>query len=58
MSAAAGIITIIVITFVVIRTVSFIVWNWKSGNKSGSVMVFFVCAASVALPLYVAFFRA
>ncbi|MEN6313009.1 MAG: hypothetical protein ABFD25_02045 [Clostridiaceae bacterium] len=57
MSVVTSMITIIILAFVFIRTMSFIAWNWKNDNKFGSIMVLFVCVASVALPLYMAFFR-
>jgi uncharacterized membrane protein YobD (UPF0266 family) len=47
----------IILLLICIYTISFAVWNWKNGNKTGAVMVFLLCAATAVLPVYIAFFR-
>ncbi len=46
-----------VMSFIAIHTISYAVWNWRNGNRAGSAAVFLLCATSVALPVYIAFFR-
>lgn len=57
MSLFTSILVIAMLLWISIRTLSFAVWNWKHDNKSGSFAVVLVCLASVALPVYVAFFK-
>jgi hypothetical protein len=57
MSLPAFLAFLIVLLLIEINTLSYAVWNWKDGNKAGSVIVFMLCAATAALPVYVAFFR-
>ncbi len=47
---------VIVLLLIVIYTLSYAVWTWKDGNRTGSVFVFLLCAAAVTLPVYIAFF--
>lgn len=42
---------------IAVHTISYAVWNWKNGNKTGSLIVFLLCAAAISVPVYIAFFR-
>ena len=57
MSLTSLIAFMIVVLLIEIRTVSYALWNWKTNNKAGSVIVFLVCLIAVVLPVYIAFFR-
>lgn len=57
MSLVTSILVMLMLLWVSIRTLSFAAWNWKNDNKPGSFMVILVCLASVALPVYVVFFK-
>ncbi len=46
-----------ILLLIEIHTISYAVWNWKNRNKMGSIMVFLLCAAAAALPIYMAFLR-
>lgn len=47
----------IVIIWAFVYTVSYGIWNWKKQNKTGSVMIFIVALAVIALPVYAVFLR-
>lgn len=57
LSLTTSILVMIMLLWVSVRTISYALWIWRNGNKIGSFMVIFVCLASVALPVYVAFFK-
>lgn len=57
MSPILMISAIILIIWVAVRTLSFAAWNWRHGNKVGSVMVALISLATVALPAYIIFFK-
>jgi hypothetical protein len=57
MSWFAEIFATVIILWIVVRTISFALWNWKHENKAGSVMVMLLSIVSAALPLYVVFFK-
>jgi hypothetical protein len=57
MSLPLGILVILIITGVILHTVSYAVWNWKQGNKAGSVFIYVLCLATLVMPLYLFFFR-
>lgn len=57
MSLTTGILVIVILLLISIRTISFAVWNWKHDNKPGSIMVVLVCLATLALPVYMVFFK-
>jgi len=40
-----------------IKTISYGTWTWKQKNQLGGLMVYLLAAVSVALPVYVLFFR-
>ncbi len=56
MSLPAFLAFVLVLLLIEIHTFSYAVWNWKNGNRSGSVIVFLVCLAAAALPVYLTFF--
>jgi uncharacterized membrane protein HdeD (DUF308 family) len=57
MSWLTAFLALVIILWIVMRTISFAVWNWRHENKTGSVMVMFLSIISAALPVYVVFFR-
>jgi len=57
MSIPLGILVILIIAGITIHTASYAVWNWKEGNKAGSIFLYVLCLAAVAIPVYLFFFR-
>ena len=57
MSWITGFLASVIILWIVMRTMSFALWNWRHENKTGSVMVMLLSIISVALPVYVVFFK-
>lgn len=57
MSVPLGILVILIIGGVTVHTASYAVWNWRQGNRAGSVFIFLICLVAVAMPLYLFFFR-
>jgi hypothetical protein len=57
MSLITGILASVIVIWIVLRTMSFAVWNWRNENITGSVMIIILCIASVAVPVYVVFFK-
>lgn len=57
MSLTTSVLVLAMLIWISIRTISFAAWNWKHENKPGSIMVVLVCLASVALPVYVVYFK-
>jgi len=57
MSPQLSVIVLILIAGIVLNSMSYAVWNWKNHNKTGSVAVFLISLAAIALPVYMIFFR-
>jgi hypothetical protein len=57
MSWFSGLLVSIIILWIVMRTMSFAMWNWRHENKTGSVMVMLLSIITVALPVYVVLFK-
>lgn len=58
MSLALTMAVMILIVLIMVNSLSYAVWNWKNHNITGSIAVFLVSLASIALPLYIIIFRA
>lgn len=58
MSLTLAIAVMIFIVLIIINSLSYAVWNWKNNNRVGSIVVFMVSLVSIALPVYMIFFRA
>jgi hypothetical protein len=56
MSLALTIVVLILIAGITFNSLSYAVWNWKNHNRTGSVAVFLVSLAAIALPVYMIFF--
>ena len=57
MSILRGILILSIIAAITIHTASYAVWNWKQGNKAGSIFLYVLCLGAVAMPVYLFFFR-
>ena len=49
--------TLIILIWAFIYTISYGTWTWKSKNRLGAVMVYLLALAVVILPIYTIFFR-
>lgn len=50
-------ISIIILIWVFIRTISFGKWTWNKKNKLGGIAVFLIALASLIIPIYAMYFR-
>jgi len=57
MSSGAKIITTIIVIAVSFRTMSYGIWNWRNNNKLGAAAVSLLSLLSMALPVYMIFFK-
>ncbi len=57
MSQKLAIFVLILIAAITFNSMSYAVWNWKNNNRVGSIVVFMVSLVSIALPVYLIFFR-
>lgn len=57
MSVSLGILVVLIVGGITVHSASYAVWNWKQGNKAGSVFIYLICLAAVVMPLYLFFFR-
>lgn len=57
MSSGTKILVLLIVIVVSMRTISYGLWNWRSNNKLGAIAVFLICMISIALPVYMTFFR-
>ncbi|MGI6778002.1 MAG: hypothetical protein ACOX7R_08310 [Acetivibrionales bacterium] len=46
----------VILIWALIYTVSYGLWTWRQKNILGALMVFFIAAVAVVLPVYVLFF--
>lgn len=57
MSAALGILVVLILSGITVHTASYAAWNWKEGNRAGSIFLYLLCLVAVAMPLFLFFFR-
>ncbi len=57
MSNGTKILVIIIVIVVSVRAMSYGIWNWRSNNKLGAVAVFLISLLTIALPIYMTFFK-
>ncbi|SNS96854.1 hypothetical protein SAMN05446037_103043 [Anaerovirgula multivorans] len=49
-------VSIIILLWVFLHTLSYGIWTWKKNNRLGAVMVFILAATVLVLPVYSKFF--
>jgi hypothetical protein len=57
MSLPLALIVLLLLAVITIQTISYAAWNWKHNNKPGAIVVVFISLLTIALPVYVYFFR-
>lgn len=57
MSLPILILMFLLLAGITVHTAGYALWNWRNGNKVGSVVVFIVSLAAIGMPVYMLFFR-